>query len=217
LDQSKKECILVAAARAFARFGLKKASVEEIAKEAGVAKGTIYLAAESKEDLFYQALHREVRAWTGELSKLVDPRRNADDLLREIALAGLQYMNDRPLVRDLLYGTHHLMMPEWVDRLDELRALGRANLLEILRLGVKQGRFRAELDVDEVAKILQDVALSTYLVPDRGDQRDERIAKRLLAAHDLIMHGLLSPSVAAHEPTHRERARAHGRKHETAV
>jgi len=48
VEQAKKDCILLEAARAFARFGFKKASIDEIAKEAGVGKGTVYLAAESK-------------------------------------------------------------------------------------------------------------------------------------------------------------------------
>ena len=190
MEQSKKECILTAAARAFARFGLKKTSVDEIAKDAGVAKGTIYLAAESKEDLFYQALHREVRAWTADMARLIDPRQPADELLRTIALAGLRYLNDRPLVRDLLFGTHHLMLPEWTERLDQLRELGRANVIEILKLGVKQGRFRDDLDLEEVAKILQDIALSTYLLHDRGVDRSERVAKRMETAHELLMRGL---------------------------
>src|SRR5262249_13588476 len=127
MEQSKKECILVAAARAFARFGFKKASVEEIAKDAGVAKGTVYLACDTKEDLFYQAIHREMRAWSAEIAKLIDPRRPADQLLVECARAGLEYMHQRPLVRELLFGQHHLILPEWSERLDELRELGRPN------------------------------------------------------------------------------------------
>ncbi|MGZ5968756.1 MAG: TetR/AcrR family transcriptional regulator, partial [Polyangiales bacterium] len=63
MERAKKECILTEAGKAFTRFGFKKTSVDEIAKKAGVAKGTVYLAAESKEDLFYQVLHRELRAW----------------------------------------------------------------------------------------------------------------------------------------------------------
>ena len=102
MEIAKKECILMEAARAFARFGFKKTSVDEIAKAAGVAKGTIYLAVESKEDLFYQALHREVRAWVGEVAKLIDPRKPADDLLGEMALLGFQKLEESPLVRDLL-------------------------------------------------------------------------------------------------------------------
>ena len=196
MDQAKKECILHAAARAFARFGFKKASVEEIAKEAGVAKGTVYLAAETKEDLFYQAVHREVRGWTAELARLIDPRVSAEQLLMQVASEGLRYLNERPLVRELLFGSYHLVMPEWTDRLDQLRELGRSNTVEILRLGVKQGRFRKDLDLDEVSKILQDVAISTYLFHNRGVDRDERLARRMMTAFELLMNGLKAKTVA---------------------
>src|SRR5687768_359886 len=104
MEREKKDCILRAAVRAFERFGFKKASVDEIAKDAGVAKGTVYLAAESKEDLFYQALHREVRTWVAEIARLIDPRKKADQLLVEVAQASLQQMQTKPLVRDLFLG-----------------------------------------------------------------------------------------------------------------
>jgi AcrR family transcriptional regulator len=198
VEQAKKECILAAAARAFARFGFKKAAVEEIAKEAGVAKGTVYLAADTKEDLFYQAVHREVRAWVAESAKIIDPRKPADQLLLEAAQAGMQYMEQRPLVRDLLFGNHQLLLPEWADRLDELRELGRANLVEILRLGVRQGRFRDGLDIEEVSHVLEDVALTTHVFYHRPrPDREARIARRMRAAFDLLLNGLLPREVAA--------------------
>jgi AcrR family transcriptional regulator len=192
MEQAKKECILVAAARAFARFGFKKASVEEIAKEAGVAKGTVYLACDTKEDLFYQAVHREVRDWSAEIAKLIDPRRPAHELLVEIARAGIDYMNRRPLVRELLFGQHHMILPEWGERLDELRALGRINCTEVLRLGVKQGIFRADLELDEVSLILQDFMIATHLFHDRGPDKEERLARRLATGIEMLMNGIRS-------------------------
>src|SRR5258707_3196381 len=112
MEREKKECILSAATRLFARFGFKKTSVDQIAKDAGVAKGTVYLAADTKEDLFYQSVHREVRAWSSELSRLVDPRTPADQLLAQCAQTRLQYLNPRPLVRELLFGRYHLIVPQ---------------------------------------------------------------------------------------------------------
>src|SRR5262245_9361183 len=142
MEREKKDGILRAACRAFERFGFKKASVEEIAKEAGVAKGTVYLACESKEDLFYQAVHREVRAWVAETAKLVDPRVPADQLLMHASRAGYEYLQERPLVRDLFFGHYQELVPNWAARLADLRALGHATITEILRLGIKQGVFR---------------------------------------------------------------------------
>jgi AcrR family transcriptional regulator len=190
MEREKKECILSAATRLFARFGFKKSSVDQIAKDAGVAKGTVYLAADTKEDLFYQAVHREVRAYTAEIAKLIDPRKPADVMLAETTMAGIQYLDARPLVRDLIFGNHQILLPEWADRLDELRALGRTNCAEIIRLGVRQGRFRADLDVDELATLLEDMAIATQVFHNRGNNKAERLRKRLQTAFDLLMNGI---------------------------
>lgn len=190
MEREKKEGILSAAVRAFARFGFKKTSVDQIAKDAGVAKGTVYLAADTKEDLFYQAVHREVRHYTAEMAKLIDPRKPADQLLLETTFAGMQYMEDRPLVRDLIFGNHQLIMPEWADRLDELRVIGRSHPIEILRLGVRQGIFRGDIDVEGVAEILEDVAIATHVFHARGAHRRERLQKRMQVAFDLLMNGI---------------------------
>jgi AcrR family transcriptional regulator len=197
MEREKKESILTAATRLFDRFGFKKTSVDQIAKDAGVAKGTVYLAADTKEDLFYQAIHREVRAYTAELAKLIDPRKPADQLLLETTLAGLAYVDRRPLVRDLVFGNHQLILPEWADRLEELRAVGRTNLLEIVRLGVRQGIFRADLEVDEVAEIIEDVAIATHVFHSRGENKQERLRRRVRVAIDLLMHGIRTPEASA--------------------
>jgi AcrR family transcriptional regulator len=46
------QAILDAALDAFSRYGFRRASVDDVARAAGVAKGTVYLHFESKEALF---------------------------------------------------------------------------------------------------------------------------------------------------------------------
>jgi AcrR family transcriptional regulator len=191
MERAKKECILDAAVKAFARLGFKKASVDEIAREAGVAKGTVYLACESKEDLFFQSVHRELRTWIGEIARLVDPREPADELVGQIAEAGVAYLEAHPLVRDLLTGIYHGQLPGWADRFEELRALGRANAVEILRLGQRQGRFRKDLDVESIAEILQDMTLHGYMLQARSGTVDRpALRRRMQATLDLVLNGL---------------------------
>ncbi len=200
MEREKKDCILRAAVKAFARFGFKKASVEEIAREAGVAKGTVYLACDSKEDLYYQALNREVRSWVAETAKLIDPRKPADQLLMSASLAGIEYLQERPLVRELFFDRPSLTLPQWTARLDELRKVGLANVIEILDLGVKQGLFRKSIDVEQTAELLHDLQIATYLFhdrPDRGAGRGERLARRFKAGFDLVLNGLLARGAAA--------------------
>ncbi|WP_342373741.1 TetR/AcrR family transcriptional regulator [Myxococcus stipitatus] len=52
MSSDPRTAILEAASEVFVRYGFKKASVEDIARKAGVGKGSIYLHFESKEALF---------------------------------------------------------------------------------------------------------------------------------------------------------------------
>lgn len=47
-----RDAIRAAARTQFARFGYRKTTIDEVARAAGVAKGTVYLFTESKADLF---------------------------------------------------------------------------------------------------------------------------------------------------------------------
>jgi AcrR family transcriptional regulator len=190
MDAAKKDCILVEAAKAFARWGFKKTSVDDIAKGAGVAKGTVYLACESKEDLFFQVVQREVRAWVAEVAKLLDPAVPADELLAKMSMAGVAYLETHPLVQDLLFGKTSELLPSRQERFRELRTLGTSHVVAVLKLGVKQGIFRPELDCEEVASLLQDLQLTTYLFHNHGADRDARFVRRGLAGFDLVLNGL---------------------------
>jgi AcrR family transcriptional regulator len=192
MEQARKECILRSAVQAFTRFGFKKASIDEIAKDAGVAKGTVYLACESKEDLFYQALHREVREWMGEASRMIDPRVPADELMMQMAFASLEQINNKPMVKSLLSGACGELLPRWQERFRELRSMCSANVAEILRLGIKQGRFRADIDVEAVAQLLMDLQIDSLLFHNADTpDRTERLERRAQAAFDLMLQGLL--------------------------
>ena len=50
--EAKREAILAASVTLFGRYGYRRTSMEEIAREAGIAKGTVYLYFPTKEALF---------------------------------------------------------------------------------------------------------------------------------------------------------------------
>ena len=76
----KRERILDAAERIFARRGFFHARVSEIARDAGVADGTIYLYFKSKDDLLITLFESRMERITAELAEAVgrvpasDPR-----------------------------------------------------------------------------------------------------------------------------------------------
>jgi AcrR family transcriptional regulator len=84
----RPEEITAAALRVFARRGLHQTALEDVAKEAGISKGTIYLYFKSKEDLFIAAAQQVVLSPDDLPMELPDDPIREEDLgnvLREIA------------------------------------------------------------------------------------------------------------------------------------
>ena len=59
IEHTKRETTLLAAQRLFARFGLRKTTVEEIINLARIAKGTFYKYFPDKEALFLEVVEKE--------------------------------------------------------------------------------------------------------------------------------------------------------------
>jgi AcrR family transcriptional regulator len=188
--EQTQERILNSAAACFGRWGYKKTSIDAVAEQAGVAKGTVYLYCNSKQDLLYQAVHRELRQWIADLSKKIDPRRPANELMLEMAASDAEFIEKRPLVRDLLFGMFHGLLPDWADRFDELRALGQRHIVELLQLGIRQGLFASDLDVKATASVLQEMQLSGALLGHRTRRPLADVRRQQLAAIRLVMKGL---------------------------
>ena len=78
----KREAILDAAFAVFARRGYEQACVQEIAKEAGVAKPTVYNHLSDKENLFRHAVETVADAVMTDNLAVVDRMRDPGDDLR---------------------------------------------------------------------------------------------------------------------------------------
>jgi TetR/AcrR family fatty acid metabolism transcriptional regulator len=76
-ERNKHEQIIQAAIKVFAKKGFYNAKVSEIAREASVADGTIYLYFKNKDDilisLFEERMDLLIRQMREELSKVADP------------------------------------------------------------------------------------------------------------------------------------------------
>jgi AcrR family transcriptional regulator len=94
-DQSvteRKRCAILDAARAiFSRKGYSDAAVEDVAEEARVAKGTVYLYFKSKEELYLAALVSDVRAMTAEARKEMERSSGLREKLRAFLRVRMEF------------------------------------------------------------------------------------------------------------------------------
>ncbi len=150
----KRESILRAATRVFARNGYFNSKVADIAREADVADGTVYLYFKSKEEIlhsiFDQNMAEAIAAGRVLIEKLHDP----GEKLRRIAMLHLERLGaDRNLAvvfQVELRGSTKFMR--------EFSAAGFAEYLGLLRQtfeeGQRSGVFRRDLNAKLVSKIL---------------------------------------------------------------
>jgi TetR/AcrR family acrAB operon transcriptional repressor len=71
-NDEREQRILDAAADLFVHYGYDKTTVDDIAREAGVSKGAIYLHFKSKDDLFEGLLIRELMAYQTKWLELIE-------------------------------------------------------------------------------------------------------------------------------------------------
>jgi AcrR family transcriptional regulator len=95
-DPAKRAQILEGAGRVIGRMGYDAASVNDIAREAGVSKGTIYVYFSSKEDLFEELMEEVRESLFRELeAELERPGTLKDRLLRYATVLAARLCSDR--------------------------------------------------------------------------------------------------------------------------
>ena len=150
----KREAILRAATSVFAHNGYFNSKVADIAREAGVADGTVYLYFKSKEDILHSIFDRSVEEALGAARKQIESVSDPKEKLRQIALLHLERLGaDRDLAvvfQVELRGSTKFM--------EEFSAAGFAEYLALIRAtfeeGQRTGVFRDDLNANVVAKVL---------------------------------------------------------------
>lgn len=162
MEADKRDAIVSFATDLFARDA--KVSMDDIAKRAGVSKATLYLVAENKADLFYQCVHAQLQHWSAHVGTRVDPRKRVVEIVPAMARAGIEFARSHTLVRRLFAGQLGTQDPHWSPLFEELRAMGNTPVAEVLRLGMRKQELRADMDVDAVAAIIQDMTYAPFVM-----------------------------------------------------
>ncbi len=149
----KREAILRAATKVFARKGYFNSKVADVAREAGIADGTVYLYFKSKDEILHSVFDRAMEEFIAEGKRELSEIKDADKRLRRIAELHLEKLGaDRDLAivfQVELRGSTKFM--------EEFSAAGFAEYLNIIHEtiadGQKSGVFRKDLNATVCSKI----------------------------------------------------------------
>jgi AcrR family transcriptional regulator len=134
--ERKRRRIVEAASQLFTRHGYRRVSVDEIAQQAQVAKGTVYLYFDNKADLLVHAVAEEKKRYLSRLTTIFAPGVSPRERLTECIRLALVMSGEMPLVSSLLGGEREILLaledldPEERKRLYAFQTEGIAHLLD---------------------------------------------------------------------------------------
>jgi AcrR family transcriptional regulator len=187
-----RDRLLDAAERLLARLGYQKTTMEDLAREAGLGKRTIYLHFANKEEAMLSTIDRIVERLLDALREAAGAGESAADRLRRMLRLRVMFRFD--CVRDYYQGLDDLfraIRPAYMARRARYFAAEAEVFADVLAHGDKAG----ELTVDDPAEAARDLILATNsLLPsglstrELGERAEVDIRARRIA--DLLIDGL---------------------------
>jgi AcrR family transcriptional regulator len=187
-DPARVQRIVDAAAQLFARRHYHEVRMDDIAAQAEVAKGTLYLHFKTKEDLYLALIVNGMDRLYAEVREKVGRPGAAEERLRIFVREVVRFFDRHPYVLDLVQRMEASGSGvEQVPALREKREAFLGLLTDVLREFNASGRF-VEVDPDLAARAL--VGMIRELLRFRPPPRTDRLAEWIV---DQFLHGICKP------------------------
>jgi TetR/AcrR family transcriptional regulator, cholesterol catabolism regulator len=154
-DSPTRARIVAAAQERFAAFGYRRTGVADIARQAGVAAGTLYRYFESKEDVFRAVVRELHEAWLARAREVLGRKGTALERLARLGQASLEFNRENSLINSIFRRDNEIIFAPLLEELhEELVRANVAMMADVVRDGIREGSFRSGLDPERTAFVL---------------------------------------------------------------
>jgi TetR/AcrR family fatty acid metabolism transcriptional regulator len=188
-DPDKPHQIIEAAVRVFARKGYYNSRVSDIAREAGIAAGTIYLYFRTKDDILVTLFREKMAQFVSALGKAIAEEPDAVAKLRRLIFLHFQILEQNPELAEVvqveLRQGHKFFRGASAHEVASYFSL----IESVLEEGMADGRFRRTLPVKVTTRSLfgaMDQVATSWVLGKRG----YRLVDSAEAVADIFLKGL---------------------------
>ena len=193
-NSDKYQRIMEAAVKVFAEQGFFQSTVAQVAKEAGVADGTIYLYFKNKDDILVQFYQYKTKQVFDRFRQAVDQEDTALGKLRNLIRMHLEEFQKDPNMAIVYQVETHQQRRLAQDPIKEMSKMYRDIISEVVELGQEEGTIRRSLYMGLVKRLINgavDEVINAWI--HTGGNYD--LASMADPLVDLFINGIGTPAV----------------------
>ncbi|MGH7335658.1 MAG: TetR/AcrR family transcriptional regulator [Candidatus Rokuibacteriota bacterium] len=153
-NPEKPRAIVDAAIRVFARSGYYNSRVSDIAREAGIASGTIYLYFKTKDEILVTLFRVKMAEWVAHARREIATERDAVAKIRRLVALHFAVLEKNPALAEVvqveLRQGHKFFRGASAHEVSAYFAL----IASVLEDGIAAGQFRPDVPVKVATKML---------------------------------------------------------------
>lgn len=138
----KRERIIEIARNIFSKFGIKKSTMEEIARRIRIGKSTIYHYFKSKEEIFLEVVKRESDLMKKKIKEILEKSSTPQEKFKNYARARIQYLRELKNYYSTLTDEYLEIFPFTKEVREDFTNFELATIEGIFREGIEEGVFQ---------------------------------------------------------------------------
>lgn len=177
--------VAAAALAQFAEFGIRRSTIDDVARRAGVSRVTVFRRFETKQRLVEVVVAREVRLAVAEFTRAWEEGESLEQRLLQGLSFSVHFVSGHPLFDRLLRSEPEVLLPLLTVDGGPVLELYRSLITELVRAEIHAGR-AATADPDRVAEVIARLAMSLVLTRDGTVSLDNPQSMGALVHHVLL-------------------------------
>ena len=157
--------VTAAALDQFADFGIRRSTIDDVARRAGVSRVSVFRRVATKQGLVEIVIAREIRRGMTELDAAWERGQTLEERLVLGLCFGVRYVSGHPLFDRLLRSEPEFLLPLLTVDGAPVLALYRSLIADRLRAEIQAGR-AAATDVKLAAEVIARLAISLLLTSE---------------------------------------------------
>lgn len=195
-DPALRERLLEAAYTCVARFGLGKTTVEDVVKESGVSRATVYrVFPGGKDELMRAVVGWEMGRFFGSLAEAVAGAPDFASLVEEGLTFAHRAVREHAVLQTVLITEPERLLPLMTIEQERPLRFITEYLLPFLEREERAGRIRPGVDLREAADYVASMLLSLIGSPGSWDLDDPTQVRTLV--REELLPGVLTPEALA--------------------